>query len=192
MPASYRTYANDELVRLLQQDDAEAFTEIYRRYWQKMFAIAINRLHDRALAEDVVHDVFASLWANRTEAAIQTIENYLAVATKYMVLTRLKQQARQQQLLQQAPATLAINDEVELRMHQRQLLARIAEEVEKLPEKCRLIFKYSREAGMPVKEIARVLQLSPKTVENQLTKALRQLRVATRSLFMMLVLFLFF
>ena len=157
-----------------------------------MFAIAINRLHDSALAEDVVHDVFASLWANRTEAAIQTIENYLAVATKYMVLTRLKQQARQQQLLQQAPATVAINDEVELRMHQRQLLARIAEEVELLPEKCRLIFKYSREAGMPVKEIARVLQLSPKTVENQLTKALRQLRVATRSLFMMLVLFLFF
>lgn len=191
MPASYRTYANDELVRLLQQDDAEAFTEIYRRYWQKMFAIAINRLHDSSLAEDVVHDVFASLWANRSEAAIQTIENYLAVATKYMVLTRLKQQARQQQLLQQAPATLAINDEVELRMQQRQLLARIAEEVERLPEKCRLIFKYSREAGMPVKEIARVLQLSPKTVENQLTKALRQLRVATRSLFMMLVLFLF-
>lgn len=191
MPASYRTYANDELVRLLQQDDAEAFTEIYQRYWQKMFAIAINRLHDSALAEDVVHDVFASLWANRTEAAIQTIENYLAVATKYMVLTRLKQQARQQQLLQQAPTTVAVNDEVELRMQQRQILARIAEEVEKLPEKCRLIFKYSREAGMPVKEIARVLQLSPKTVENQLTKALRQLRVATRSFFMALFLFLF-
>ena len=54
--------------------------------------------------------------------------------------------------------------------------------VEHLPVRCRLIFQYSREEGLPVKEIARRLHISPKTVENQLGKAVRQLKLAARSL----------
>ena len=63
----------------------------------------------------------------------------------------------------------------------KRILELIDTQVEKLPEKCKLIFKYSREQGMPAKEIARELHISQKTVENQLNKALRQLKLATRS-----------
>jgi RNA polymerase sigma-70 factor (ECF subfamily) len=54
--------------------------------------------------------------------------------------------------------------------------------IEALPEKCRLIFKCSRNEGMQVKQIAKQLNLSPKTVENQLGKALKHLRLVTKAL----------
>lgn len=70
---------------------------------------------------------------------------------------------------------------VENKLHFKRILELIDTEVEKLPAKCKLIFKCSREQGMPAKEIARELHISQKTVENQLNKALRQLKLVTRS-----------
>ena len=72
---------------------------------------------------------------------------------------------------------------IENSLHYKQILEFTKKEVENLPEKCRLIFKYSRNAGMPVKQIAKELNISPKTVENQLNKALKQLKLATKSYF---------
>jgi len=71
---------------------------------------------------------------------------------------------------------------IESALHYKRILEIVKIEVEKLPEKCKLIFKYSRNDGMPVKQIAKELHISPKTVENQLNKALKQLKLATRSI----------
>lgn len=161
--------------------DEAAFTALYDRYWAKLFAIAYNRLQSREAAEDVVHDVFASFWANRSSSAIQQAENYLAVAVKYAVLLRLRRQLRERDYTRSALSVVSAVSP-ESRIDDRQLLELLNREVEKLPERCRLVFKCSREQGMPVREIARTLQLSPKTVENQLTRALRHLRLALRSL----------
>jgi RNA polymerase sigma-70 factor (ECF subfamily) len=161
--------------------DEGAFNTLYERYWAKLFAIAYNRLQSREAAEDVVHDVFASFWANRSSSDIQSVENYLAVAVKYAVLLRLRRQRRERDY-SLSGLSYARAEFPESRIDDRQLLVLIQREVEKLPERCRLVFKCSREQGMPVREIARTLQLSPKTVENQLTRALRHLRLALRSL----------
>lgn len=179
---TYRTYEENELLSLMAQDDKAAFTELYDRFWKKLFVIAFNRIKDKQSAEDIVHDVFASLWNNRTQVNIDQLENYLAVAVRYSVFSTIKKKSRVKQIEQNLSLSSIVEMPVETSLHYKKILELVKTEVEHLPEKCRIIFKYSRDAGMPVKEIARQLHLSPKTVENQLGKAIRQLKLATRSL----------
>lgn len=165
----------------LAADDAEAFSDLYAHFWERLFAIAFHRLDDRAEAEDVVHDVFMSLWAHRHCREIADIDRYLAVAVKYAVLSRLRNRSKRSSILQGLGIAMNAASQCEERLDQKLLLERLQGEVERLPDRCRLIFRYSREEGMPVRDIAEILNLSPRTVEHQLSKALRRLRFALRS-----------
>lgn len=176
----YQLYNNQMLLDLLAESDEVAFTELYNRYWKKLFAIAYKRLNESHAAEDIVHDVFASLWANRERNQIESLENYLATATKYMVLAKIKVKVRERNYHTTSQQTPIFEFPVEASLHYKRLLEIVKTEVEKLPEKCRLIFNYSRNEGMPVRQIAETLNLSPKTVENQLNKALKHLKLVTR------------
>ncbi|HEV2831770.1 MAG TPA: RNA polymerase sigma-70 factor [Hanamia sp.] len=182
MIKDYQSYNNNELLNLLSESDERAFGEIYNRFWQKLFAIAYNRLNEIQTAEDIVHDVLVSLWSNREKVSIESLENYLATAAKYMVLAKIKKKERQRIYNNSASHQAPVFDlPMETSLHYKYILEIVKNEVEKLPEKCRLIFKYSRNAGMPVKQIAKELNISPKTVENQLNKALKQLKLVVRS-----------
>lgn len=180
---TYARYTSDELLALLVRDDEAAFSELYERYWEKLFVIAHNRLRDKTAAEDIVHDVFTALWTNRQTSHIEAIENYLAVAVKYAVLNKVKRTIREREKTARSMTDAPQAEcHIETALHYKTILERLKQEVEQLPTHCRVIFKYSREEGLPVKEIARRLHISPKTVENQLGKAVRQLKLAARSL----------
>lgn len=179
----YTKYEDSELLYLLFRNDKDAFTELYNRYWQKLYAIAYNRLKETHAAEDIVHDVMVGLWASRGKIKIELLENYLATATKYAVLGQLRKKERERQFQNSQYHAQVIELSVEDQLQFKEILEVIKKEVERLPERCRLIFKCSREQGKPVKQIAKELNISPKTVENQLTKAIRQLRLATKSFF---------
>ena len=176
-------YDNKQLVQSIKQADELAFTEIYNRYWQKLFAIAYNRLKEVQAAEDIVHDVFVSLWANREKSEIESLENYLATSTKYMVLAKIKKKERERIYNNSLHPTPVIDFPVETSLHYKRILEIVKIEIESLPKKCKLIFKSSRDEGKPVQQIAKELSLSPKTVENQLNKALKHLKAVTRSFF---------
>ena len=179
----YQLYDNVLLLELLSRSDELAFTELYNRYWKKLFAIAYNRLKEIESAEDIVHDVFASLWANRRTAEIESLDNYLATVVKYMVLSKIKKIQKERSFANDSHVTRIVDFPIEMSLHYKSMLEIIKAEVEKLPERCRLIFNYSRDDGMPVKMIAKKLDISPKTVENQLYKALKHLKQATHVLF---------
>ena len=149
----YLLYDNRQLVQLLTQADESAFTEIYNRYWQKLFAIAYNRLKEIQSAEDVVHDVFISLWANRNKSEIESLENYLATSTKYLVLAKIKKKERDRIYNNSLHSTPVIDFPVESSLHYKRILEIVKTEVEKLP------------------------------VENQLNKALKHLKSVTKSFF---------
>lgn len=179
----YHSYSSRILLDLLSDNDETAFTEIYNRYWQKLFAIAYNRLKEAQEAEDIVHDVFASLWANRNKNQIESLDNYLAIAVKYMVLGKIKKKLRERAYSGNSQQAPVFELTVENSIHYKRILEIVKVEVEKLPEKCRLIFKYSRNDGMQVKQIAEELHISQKTVENQLNKAIKKLKLVTRTFF---------
>ncbi|SHM61340.1 RNA polymerase sigma-70 factor, ECF subfamily [Chitinophaga jiangningensis] len=175
--SDYNQYSDSDLVLLLKQDEHGAFTEIYYRYWKRLFTLALHRLSSRAMAEDVVQDVFSGLWQRRHHTIIEALGPYLAVATRYAAIRQL---AKSRQILDTAdiPENLLQDgdDTASLRFLQQSM----QEQLQLLPEKCRLVFDYSRNQGLSNKEISRQLQISEKAVEKHITKALQRLRLQLR------------
>ncbi len=178
----YLSYSDNILVSLLAEKDEQAFNEIYRRYWRILFAIASSRLRNAYLAEDIIHDVFASLWKNHKNIHIQSLQHYLAASTRYLVFKVIRKNNTAQRYIE-----LREEDITEFRIenvfHNKQLLEFVTREIDNLPERCRMIFKYSREKGMSNKEIAMEMKITPKTVENQINKAIHHLRFSMKKMF---------
>jgi RNA polymerase sigma-70 factor, Bacteroides expansion family 1 len=177
---NYQLYDDDTLLTLLASDDELAFSEIYNRYWKKLVAVAYNRLKELQPTEDIVQDVFVGLWKNRHESAIKSLENYLATAVKYNVFKKIKNEEKAKAFQKSNQLTPVIHPQIETALHYKRLLEIVAAEIESLPEKCKLVFKYSRVNNMTVNEIASTMNISPKTVENQLTKAIKRLKLTTK------------
>ncbi len=179
----YKTFSDLELSNLLREGDKRAYTEIYNRYWKIIYTIAYNRVKDSQAAEDLVHDTFASIWIGRDRAAVENLKHYLAVAIKYRTLEYL----RRARLWNNYEVSVPAGDDqnlydMEEALHYKNILEILQEEIENLPEKCRLIFRYSRDQNKSAKEIAMELNISQSTVENQLNKALNRLRIALKNI----------
>jgi RNA polymerase sigma-70 factor (family 1) len=177
-------YIESELLREIAQGNESAFTEVYRQYWKLLFSVAANKLNNLADAEEVVQEVFADLWKRRSAINIrQSLKSYLAAAVKFQVYSLLHKRYRQREhekLVQQTIDTTSfVEEQYDLKALEQQLQQTTAQ----LPERCRLVYELSREAGLSNKEIAQTLNISEKTVENQMTRALKRLRTSIKSLF---------
>jgi len=176
--ALYSTYTDEHLVGFLRDNDEEAFAEIYHRYWDKLLAIGFNHARNKQVAEEIVQDVLLSLWNRRHSMEIDRLAAFLATAVKFSVFKTLARENRRRDLLQghaidsDARGGSFDEDLIEAKF----LKEYLNELVAGLPEQCRLVFVYSRDHQLSTKEIAETLQLSPKTVESHLTKALKTLR----------------
>ncbi|AXY73848.1 RNA polymerase sigma-70 factor [Paraflavitalea soli] len=176
--ALYSTYTDEQLVGLLRDNDEEAFAEIFHRYWDKLLAIGFNHARNKEVAEEIVQDVLLSLWNRRHSMEIDRPAAFLATAVKFAVFKTLARENRRRDLLQEHTVDTGNSagsfDEgvIEAKF----LKEYLNELVAGLPEQCRLVFVYSRDHQLSTKEIAATLQLSPKTVESHLTKALKTLR----------------
>jgi len=167
-----------ELLHRLHRGDDKAFTEIYDRYWKKLFYIAAHKLQNLAEAEEVVQDIFLELWKRRTELNITTsLSSYLAVCVKYKVINVLAKRILQLRYRTYNLHHLHLSDRSTEQVIQFEALKeQLVKETAKLPEKCRLVFQLSREEGYSHKQISAKLGISEKTVESHLSKALRSLR----------------
>lgn len=179
----YHLYTDDDLLALLKTGDGQAFNEVYNRYWKILFSITSSRLRNIHTAEDIIHDVFVGLWKNRKNSDIRSLQHYLASSTRYLIFKVIRKNAYVHQYA--APGE-DITFEPENSLHNKYLLEYISREVDSLPEKCRMIFKYSREKGMTNKEIALEMNITSKTVENQINKALHRLRFSMKKMLMVL------
>lgn len=176
----YKLLPDDVLLRLIRKSDQRAFGVVYDRHWERLFAIAYLRLGDMSTCEDIVHDVFLSLWKNRTSADIRALGPYLASAIKFQTISIIRKKTRESvvehhgDVRQFEWADLA-GDPSDL-LHERYVLDYLQERLRELPPKCELIFRYSRFEHMQNKEIAQKLSISQRTVENQLSRAMRHLK----------------
>ena len=182
--------SDDELTSLFEQGDIAAFEEIYNRYWLKLYAAAYKRLKQREQAKETVQDLFTSFWLNRNKVKINiSLQGYLFTSVKYAVLNYKRAETvrnNYSELLQLVNKDL--DNSTEENFKYKELKERIDQEVTQLPNKCRFVFELSRNQYKTNKEIAILLGISEKTVENHLTKALRYLRVNIN----ILILFLLF
>lgn len=159
-----------------REDDHLAFAELYRRYWKKIFTLAINSLHSAEVAEECTQDIFCSLWIRRTSLELKhSIYTYLAAAVKYKAINIMDKIHRRERSLAHLNLATHLAYSAEIPLLEKEFLAILNKAVERLPEKCRTVFKMSREEGKKHKQIAMELNISEKTVNNHLTKALKDL-----------------
>ncbi|SMC65773.1 RNA polymerase sigma factor [Pedobacter africanus] len=174
----YTNLTDRQLLYLLQQGDEAALAEIYGRYWSKLYLQAYNIIRDRQIAEDIVQEVIVQLWIKRSVNEIASLNAWLYTCVKYQVFKALPVARAKINTMEAPPAFVADTDSLLMtKDFQRQL----DEAVAKLPAKCRDVFNLSRKDHLSTKEVAVRLGISPKTVENQLTIALRRIRFALGS-----------
>jgi RNA polymerase sigma-70 factor (family 1) len=178
----YTAYSDNQLLALLKDSEHDAFTELYNRYWKRLFAVAANQLDHPAEAEELVQDLFLDLWNRRQDLAItSTLSAYLSVSVNYKVINRMARRHREQAHLNSLAAD-TIDHSLEEWLSFEELKERLERVLSELPEKCKLVFTLSRTEGLTRREISRELGIAEKTVESHLTRALRQLRSALSSL----------
>ncbi|WP_184549548.1 RNA polymerase sigma-70 factor [Mucilaginibacter sp. FT3.2] len=179
-----------QLIEQLKLGDDCALTAIYKKYWQQLYLSAYHVLKDKQACEDIIQELFIKLWHNRNSIEITvSLKAYLYAATRYEVYRQIRAGAATSDVfdtlvnLLQTPA--GQND-----IEYKELLLQVGDVVGTLPQKCREVYKLSREEHLSHKQIASRLNISTKTVENHLTKALRQLRTSLGTFFLLEVVFL--
>lgn len=166
---------DEKLVSLLKTGNQLAFNELYNRYWKILFSKTLNILKDKSLAEDVLQEVFTSIWIRRESLEINDIKSYLFSASRNNALLKIRNE-KFVDLNADTIAGLILNAETEIAEDENDLLANINQEIQKLPKRCQTIFQMSRIDNYSNTEIATELKISIRSVENQLHLALKHLR----------------
>lgn len=182
------TYTDNELFGLIAKDDMIAFQQLYDRYWNKLLIRAQSKLKNEQESEDLVQEVFIILWRKRKSINLNfSFHSYIAAMLKHAIIRRLSRKNILQRL-NGTEYTNAIDYSISNEAYQEFLEEEIRKNVQSLPEKCRLVFRLSREEGLTQKQIAATLKINQKTVEAHIHKALKTLR-SSLQLFSVLLFF---
>ena len=171
-----KNYHDGLLVDLMRSGDVSAYTEIYRRYASDMYVVARNATGDPAKAEDIVQEVFVSLWQRRLQPEDIVLKGWLLVATRFQVL-KIFRQNKSNRVFQKRLSVLYSNWEQGDPLQYRELQRMIPAALQSLPEDQQTIFRLHREEELTYREIAVQLGISIKTVEKKMSLVLRHLRL---------------
>lgn len=185
----YIAYTDENLLSLIKDDDVTAFRVLYNRYWKQLLVKANCLLRSNQDAEDVVHDIFVDIWKRKAGLRLEnTFRTYISAAVHYACLRKVAERKVVPFYLandQYESPDLSTQHYLSLRDIQHQFDLALNE----LPEKCRLIFRMSREGGMTDKQIARQLDLSLPTIRTQMHRAITKLKFSLGQL--LLIVFVF-
>ena len=181
-----------ELIALWQNGNEFAFETLYKKHALQLIKITLQKVNDRAIAEEIVHDVFIHIYERKHNLpVINSLPAYLYVAIKRKLLDLYKHEQvvkkHQQYLAQQAAQPL--RNTVFEYLETKELEKQLEIEITKMPTHCRNVFTMRRTHELSNKEIALQLNISENTVEQHMRKALRILRAAFYFTFFALNLF---
>lgn len=165
-------------IQKLKNSDDKALEYFFNQYYKYLVVTAYNILHDDFRAKDIVQDVFFRLWEKRAELKIQDMKPYLRRAVYNKAIDHIRKIKRQGGWTEEITdishpvVSRTVLDEIA----GKELQQRINKAINLLPNKCKTVFCLSRLENLSHKEIAAQLDISVKTIENQMTKALKIMR----------------
>jgi RNA polymerase sigma-70 factor (ECF subfamily) len=165
----------------LRDGDESALRSIFHRHYPLLLGDIYRLIPDEDTCKDLAQEVFVELWRKRADLDIHTsLRAYLRRAGLNRALNFIKTNKR---IVLEEPEDKhqTVDDtphEINIKHRQEDLEEALHEAIERLPEKCRLVFNLSRFEHLSHREIAAQLGISVKTIENQITKAMRLLREA--------------
>jgi RNA polymerase sigma-70 factor (family 1) len=174
-------YSDEELLELLKQNNEEAFTQIYRRYWESLFITAVKAVRAKEQAEDILQDVFLSLWNRRKDVVIEhSLGAYLHTSVRYKVIHYIEKNITRKDYLVLL-TEMAVHSNFtspELQFQVKELKQILHNAVATMPPKMQQVYNLSRTNHLTHKEIAAELNISTETVKKHIQHALQILKEA--------------
>ena len=170
--------SEDNILQALKNGDSSAFNKLFADYGKRLYYFAYGYLKSKEDAEGVVQEVFLRIWRNREQINPNlSFKAYLFKIAYHHILELFEQNARhlayRHKILEEA---VEFTDETNERLNYQMLLEKVESLIQKLPTRQKEILLKRKKENMPVKEIAAQLGISPKTVENHLTEAIKNLK----------------
>jgi RNA polymerase sigma-70 factor (ECF subfamily) len=168
--------SDQEILQNIQAGKQETFENLFRTYFQALSQYASSIIHSPEDGEEIVQDLFFQVWEKRQQLHItSSLKSYLYRSVRNRCLNFIKHQKvrekYRQEAIQQFSEAVKETDE-----ESPELAEKIQNAIASLPARCREVFELSRFEGLKYREIADVMEISPKTVEVQMGKALKTLR----------------
>lgn len=192
MNATFTTYSDKDALNPSSDTDYEkAFAELYDRHFRSLFNYTFSKVNDRFTAQEIVQELFISIWKQRHTNSMEVSRAYLFVSVKNLIISHYRKEYTRQYYYGQwetqredsselADQSLLVSD----------LQHRYEQGLQLLPPKCKEVFLSSRK-GQSNREIAQQLTISEKTVEQHITKALRLLKEYLREHYAYTLIYLF-
>lgn len=170
-------HSDEVLCSLLNKGDEKAFETIYKNYWRKLYGFVFSQIGNKEDTEEILADLFLSIWNKRFDHKINNLRIYLFVSSRNLINRALRnklnfEKYREFELLQKVFQTT----EMEQIVDSVEFFKRLDTILAKMPEKTAVIFRLSKIDESPVKKIAEELQMSEKAVEYHITKSLKIMR----------------
>lgn len=178
------------LLNRMREGDQASFNTLFDRYWETLYSTVFTVYSDREVCSEIVHDIFLNLWLRREKLQIESFKAYILASARYHVYRHVKNARRNSLEYRddlEYSSRVSMNDG-ELNIRYQELEKSVDRELEELPRRCKEIFTLSRREQLSNDEIASRLDISKRTVENQLTHALRHLKLSMRH-FLVLILY---
>ena len=170
------TYTDAELLKVFIQDSSKGIELIFKQYYEVLCRTAVRITKEQNLAEDIVQEVLFELYKKQDRVKIESLIGYLKRSVYNRSLNKIKASRdfvdADEISYELSDNTTTSHDNLEYQ----ELEAFVNQSIDKLPEKCRLVFVLNRFEQLSYKEVAQKLDISVKTVENQMSKALKFLR----------------
>jgi RNA polymerase sigma-70 factor (ECF subfamily) len=193
MPKPLIRETETNLWEAIRKDDLMAFNALFNLYWARLYKTAYRYLKDREESEEAVHDVFLSIWNRRHHLVIHSFPEFLLTAVRYQIYNRMRSAKLHVVSVSDCStieSKLSYLNEGEERLQELELEKELHQYLAELPKRCQEIFHLSRIEHCSNDEIASRLGISKRTVENQITLALKHLRVSFKDIGLMTLLLL--
>ena len=160
----------------IKDNSQTAFKVVYEEYFAKLTQFIFKMSRNQNLSEEMAQQTMVKVWEQREKIILTTsLKSYLYKVSYHEYLMHIRKSSKFQNI---EDAVIEAIDEIEDEQDNQILLDKIRKEIDNLPPKCREVFILSKINGMKYKEIAEQLNISTKTIESHMTKALKQIREA--------------
>ena len=186
---SLRHSTDHELWGSILNGDQEAFSFFFKKHWAEVYATVFFYLKDPEACKEITHDIFINIWLKRDHLKILSFPAYLKAAGRYHVYRYIRKEGTQPVIYNEELAELhgyVCTNEGDEQLACKELELQVDAYVSALPRRCREVFILSRKQHLSNDQIAGKLGISKRTVENQITHALQQLRVLLKVISMFL------
>jgi RNA polymerase sigma-70 factor (family 1) len=173
-------YTDQQLLRLVADGDEEAFTLLYRRYWEVLFVRAVKVIGSREDAADIVQEVFLSIWHRRAELVITgSLGAYLQTSVRYQAIHYIEKNITRRNYLEQLTELANRSDlSPEALLQAKEVQQVVHDTVRDMPPRMREVWRLSRQENLSHAEIATRLGISEETVKKHIQHALQLIKTS--------------